>query len=107
MTRWSLRARMVALSALATLAALAIAAWSIAGILSRFVTEGLDQRLDAQIAMMASAVRSDGSVDRALVERRIGIMPSGPDWRWRIDGPDGAIGSADFPALDAPPPPPA
>lgn len=53
MTRWSLRARMVALSALATLAALAIAAWSIAGILSRFVTEGLDQRLDAQIAMMA------------------------------------------------------
>jgi len=107
MTRWSLRARMLALSALATVTALVIAAWSIAGILSRFVTEGLDRRLDAQIAMMASAVRSDGSVDRALVERRIGIMPSGPDWRWRIDGPDGAIGSADFPTLDAPPPPPA
>ena len=60
----SLRARMLALSAVAAVLALVIAAWSIAGILTRFVTEGLDQRLDAQIAVMASAVRDDGTIDR-------------------------------------------
>jgi hypothetical protein len=43
---------MLALSAVAAVLALVIAAWSIAGILTRFVTEGLDQRLDAQIAVM-------------------------------------------------------
>ncbi|MET3471044.1 signal transduction histidine kinase [Novosphingobium sp. 1529] len=106
----SLRARMLALSAIAALAALVIAAWSIAGILTRFVTEGLDQRLDAQIAVMASAVRDDGTIDRARIDNQIGVMTLRPDWRWRIVGPDGEIGSSDFPTLDpaplAPPHPP-
>lgn len=106
----SLRARMLALSAIAALAALVIAAWSIAGILTRFVTEGLDQRLDAQIAVMASAVRDDGTIDRARIDNQIGVMTLRPDWRWRIIGPDGEIGSSDFPTLDpaplAPPHPP-
>lgn len=106
----SLRARMLALSAIAALAALVIAAWSIAGILTRFVTEGLDQRLDAQIAVMASAVRDDGTIDRARIDNQIGVMTLRPDWRWRIIGPDGEIGSSDFPMLDpaplAPPHPP-
>lgn len=99
----SLRARMLALSAIAALAALVIAAWSIAGILTRFVTEGLDQRLDAQIAVMASAVRDDGTIDRARIDNQIGVMTLRPDWRWRISGPDGEIGSSDFPTLDPAP----
>ncbi|PTR06642.1 MULTISPECIES: HAMP domain-containing sensor histidine kinase [unclassified Novosphingobium] len=99
----SLRARMLALSAIAALAALVIAAWSIAGILTRFVTEGLDQRLDAQIAVMASAVRDDGTIDRARIDNQIGVMTVRPDWRWRIIGPDGEIGSSDFPTLDPAP----
>ncbi|MBB3357430.1 MULTISPECIES: HAMP domain-containing sensor histidine kinase [unclassified Novosphingobium] len=99
----SLRARMLALSAIAALAALVIAAWSIAGILTRFVTEGLDQRLDAQIAVMASAVRDDGTIDRARIDNQIGVMTLRPDWRWRIIGPDGEIGSSDFPTLDPAP----
>ncbi|WP_179562864.1 sensor histidine kinase [Sphingomonas sp. R3G8C] len=107
MKRWSLRARMLALSAVATVVALGIAGWSVAGILTHFVTEGLDQRLDAQIALMAGAVRDDGTIDRTRIEQRIGIMTLRPEWRWRIIGPDGEIGSTDFPALDpAPPPPP-
>lgn len=97
---------MLALSAVATLLALAIAGWATAGILTRFVTEGLDQRLDAQIAVMASAVRDDGTVDRSRIEQRAGAMTLGPDWRWRIVGPAGTISSADFPALDPPPRPP-
>lgn len=107
MRPWSLRARILTLSAAATLLALAIAGWTTAGILTHFVTEGLDQRLDAQIALMASAVRDDGTVDRARIERRTSAMTLGSDWRWRIVGPAGTIGSADFPALDPPPPPPA
>ncbi|WP_443969637.1 ATP-binding protein [Sphingobium sp. CR28] len=106
MKRWSLRARMLGLSAVATLLALAIAGWATAGILSRFVTEGLDQRLDAQIALMASAVRADGTVDRLAIEQRAGAMTLGRDWRWRIVGPAGTISSADFPELDPPPHPP-
>ncbi|MFD2781772.1 hypothetical protein ACFS32_12455 [Novosphingobium pokkalii] len=105
---------MLALSAIAAVLALVIAAWSIAGILTRFVTEGLDQRLDAQIAVMASAVRDDGTIDRARIDNQIGVMTLRPDWRWRIIGPDGEIGSSDFPTLDPaplppplPPPPPA
>jgi hypothetical protein len=57
---------MLVLSAVATLLALAIAGWTTAGVLGRFVTEGLDQRLDAQIAILATAVRDDGSIDRTL-----------------------------------------
>lgn len=106
MKLWSLRQRMLVMSGVATLAALIIAGWAMAGVLSRFVTEGLDQRLEAQLAMMATAVRSDGTVDRALIDRRLGVMRLGPDWRWRISGPAGTIGSTDFPAFDPGPPRP-
>ena len=61
----SLYGRLVLLSAVATLAALAFAAVAIGTILERFVTAGLDDRLDAQIALLATAVRPDGSIDPA------------------------------------------
>lgn len=107
MKRWSLRLRMLLLSGIATLAALIIAGWAMAGVLSHFVTEGLDQRLDAQLAMMATAVRADGTVDRGLIDQRLSVMRLGPDWRWRIVAPTATVGSADFPALDPGPPQPA
>ena len=107
----SLRARMLALSAGATLLALACAAWVMAGTLERFVTRGVDQRLDAQLAVLASAVGDDGTVDTARLRQRLAVLEDGPGWRWRIDGPRGRVGSADFPRLDpilppGPPPPP-
>lgn len=106
MTRWSLRLRMLVLSGAATLAALVTAGWVMAGVLSHFVTEGLDQRLDAQLATMTTAVQPDGTVDRALIERRLAVMRLGPDWRWQITGPAGTVGSTDFPTLDPGPPHP-
>lgn len=106
MTRWSLRARMLAMAALATLIALAIAGWAMLGILERFVTQGLDQRLDAQLAVMASAVRDDGSVDRTRLEQRLSVLGGGPGWGWHIAGPLGETGSADFPTLAPMPPHP-
>ena len=103
MTSWSLRTRLIALSAAATLVALALAGWVMAGMLGRFVTAGVDQRLDAELAVLARGVRADGTIDRVLLTQRLGVLDAGPDWRWRIAGPKQTIASADFPTL-APPP---
>ncbi|MBJ6122775.1 sensor histidine kinase [Sphingomonas mollis] len=103
----SMQGRLFALSLLATLVALLIAAWGIAGVLERFVVAGIDQRLDAEIALLASAVDGDGRIDRTRIEARRGVMQSGGGWRWRIETPRGAMGSTDLPALaDGPPGPP-
>ncbi|GAA0751911.1 sensor histidine kinase [Sphingomonas trueperi] len=102
MTRWSLRTRMLVLSALVTLVALGLAGWTMAGVLDRVVTGGVDQRLDAQLAVLASAVRGDGSVDRDRLAARQGALAAGPGWRWRIEGPRETVGSADFPTLRSP-----
>jgi len=67
----SLYGRLLLASVVATLAALAFAALAIGAVLERFVMQGLDQRLDAQLAVLAAAVRPDGSVDRS----RIVILP--------------------------------
>jgi signal transduction histidine kinase len=103
----TLYGRMLAVSAVATLLALAIAGAVIASVLGRFVTEGLDRRLDAEVLLLASVVDGDGHVDRDRLRARAAALQAGPDWRWRIAGPDGVIGSQDFPALgDGPPGPP-
>ncbi|MBW6526169.1 ATP-binding protein [Sphingomonas sp. RHCKR7] len=97
---------MLIVSALATAVALALAGAAMAGLLGRLVVEGLDRRLDAELALLASAVDADGHVDRARLERVRGALDAGPEWRWRVDGPDGTLGSADFPRLDHPLDPP-
>ncbi|HEX8446601.1 MAG TPA: HAMP domain-containing sensor histidine kinase [Sphingomonas sp.] len=106
----SLVGRLLAISALSTLAALLFAAFAIGHVLERFVMSGLDQRLDAQVAVLARAVGPDGRVDRA---RMIDLPPfgvAGSGWIWRIDGPAGAVrssgGSLMIPRRDRPPPPP-
>lgn len=104
----SIRGRMILIAALAILASLLIAGWALAGALEGFVTRGLDQRLDSQITLLASAVDDRGAVDRARIARVRGMLEGEPGWRWRISGPDGTLGSADFPPLATlhPPGPP-
>lgn len=99
---------MLLLSAVAILAALGIAGWAIAGVLERVVTEGIDRRLDAEIALMASVVDGDGRVDRAALAQRQGALDAGRDWLWRIEAPGGTIGSTDrfVPRPNAAPPGP-
>lgn len=101
---------MLLVSSVATLVALAVAGAVIAGLLGRFVIEGLDHRLDAEVALLASTVDGDGRVDRVRLGQRVGAFDSGRGWRWRIEGPAGTIGSTDFPLTapvrDPPPPPP-
>ena len=99
--------RMLMVSAAATLLALVVAGAIIAAVLGRVVTEGLDRRLDAQILVLMSAVDRDGRVDAERLRDRAAALDGGPAWRWRIEGPGGAIGNADFAiGRDGPPGPP-
>lgn len=89
----SLRGRLMALSAVATLAALAFAGLAIGAVLERFVMQGLDQRLDAQIALLARAVAPDGRVDRAKIVSPAPYDEAGSGWGWRIQAPTEMIRS--------------
>ncbi|MBP2512402.1 sensor histidine kinase [Sphingomonas sp. PvP018] len=95
----SIHGRMLGLSLLATLVALAVAGAAIVGVLQRFVTQGLDQRLDAELSLLAGAVDGDGRIDRARLTRLRGLLDAGPGWQWQISGPVQTVGSAEFPAL--------
>lgn len=97
----SLFGRLLAIAAVSTLAALAFAGFAIGHVLERFVMTGMDQRLDAQILVLARAVRTDGTVDPA---RTIDLPPfgvAGSGWVWRIDGPGGAIRTSGAGAMPA------
>jgi len=61
----SLFGRLLGVATLTTIAALVFAAFSIGHVLERFVIHGLDQQLDAQIGILAKAVRTDGTTGRA------------------------------------------
>ena len=98
MTWWprSIGGRLAALSALATIVALAIAGWAIAGVLERFVTRGIDQRLDAQIALLASTIGADGRIDAQRLRSHRGLLTMGRDWRWLIRTPRGTLGDGEL-----------
>ncbi len=102
----SIQGRMLLLSAVATAIALALAGLLIAGVLARFVTQGIDRRLDAELALIASAVGNDGSIDRPRLTRLQGALEAGPGWRWRIETPSARFGSDDMPVADIAPPRP-
>lgn len=85
----SIRGRLLALSAIATLIALIVAGVAIGGILERFVVHGADQRLDNEGFVLASLVTRDGAIDRTrAAEIEAGF---GPGDVWRIDTPSGSL----------------
>ncbi len=106
----SLFGRLLLLSGLATTIALVIAAWAIGGVLERFATRGLDDRLDAQLLLLSAAVRPDGSFDAAAARRLPGFAAA-RGWSWRVTGADGRIWASGAPVAagpapyDRPPPP--
>ena len=109
----SLFGRMLVIAALSTGIALLFAGVTIGHVLERFVTRGLDERLDAQVAVLARAVRPDGSLDRTRAIDLPEFGEPGSDWSWQVEGPAGRIDSGTIPtataATPAPiaPPPPA
>jgi signal transduction histidine kinase len=85
----SLFGRMLVLSLLASLAALAIAGVAISQVLERFVTAGTDARLGDRLIALESAVRPDGMLNRAqLVRVTAQLAPGEP---WRIELPDNTV----------------
>lgn len=96
----SLFGRLLAISTLATLAALLFAGFAIGHVLERFVTQGLDQRLDAQIAVLSAAIEPDGAIDRSRIVLAAPYDRPGSGWGWRIDAPGGTITSPTPPDAD-------
>lgn len=96
----SLFGRMLAISTLTTIAALAFAALSIGHVLERFVIRGLDQQLDAEIAMLARAVQPDGTLDQARVVNLPVFDEPGEGWGWSAQSPRGRWTGGDV--IDAP-----
>ncbi|WP_457348747.1 ATP-binding protein [Sphingomonas sp. UYP23] len=97
----SLYGRLLVTALVATLAALAFAAVTIGAVLDRFVMHGLDERLDAQIAVLEQAVRPDGTIDRARLVLAAPYADAAGGWGWRIDAPGRTITSPAAPELDA------
>jgi signal transduction histidine kinase len=89
----SLYGRLLLLSGVATLVALAVAAFAIGAVLERFVVSGLDDRLDAQIALLATAVRPDGSIDPARATLAAPYDDPRSGWGWKIVAPYGTLTS--------------
>ena len=96
----SLYGRMLALSGIAIAVALLIAAFAIGHVLERFVMQGLDQRLDAELALLGSAVTPDGRIDTARISATRALAT--PGYGWRIVAPRGTLASTDAPPV-APP----
>ncbi|KQS51740.1 hypothetical protein ASG20_00745 [Sphingomonas sp. Leaf198] len=108
---------MLAISAISTLVALVFAGFAISHVLERFVMHGLDDRLDAQVSVVARAVRPDGTLDRTRVVDLDGFDSPGSGWAWQVASPagrwtsDGAFSEATalpgpYTALPRPPAPP-
>jgi signal transduction histidine kinase len=91
----SLSGRLLAISTLTTILALVFAAFSIGHVLERFVIRGLDQQLDAEVAMLARALRPDGTLDRARVVNLPVFDDAGHGWGWWIDSPQGRWSGGD------------
>ncbi|WP_442679071.1 ATP-binding protein [Sphingomonas sp. ASY06-1R] len=107
----SLFGRLLGTAVIAILAALLFAGFAIGHVLEHFVMQGLDERLDAQIDVVARAVRRDGTID---ARRAVDLPPfdqPGSGWSWQVRAPGGvlrsrSIGTADItrPAPPGPPP---
>lgn len=89
----SLYGRLLALSVISTIGALVFAAFAIGAVLERFVIQGLDRQLDGQVALLATAVRPDGSIDHSRLRSPAPYDDPQSGWGWQIETPTGASSS--------------
>lgn len=83
----SIRGRLLLAALLFTAIALLFATLSIGEVLDRFVRRGLNERLDAQIALLVRTVRDDGSIDRHMLSEIGPFTRHERGWGWRIQTP--------------------
>lgn len=98
----SLTGRLTVTAVIAIAAALALASIAIGHVLERFVMRGLDERLDAQISVLARAVSPDGDLDAARVVDVPPFDRPGSRWAWEVIAPartlrSGSLGPAALP----------
>lgn len=91
----SIRGRLLAAALLFIGLALVFASLSIGEVLDRFVRRGLNERLDSQIALLARAVRADGSADEAMLAEIGPFTRHDRGWGWRIVTPSQVLTSRD------------
>ena len=106
----SLFGRMLVIAGLSTGFALLFAGITIGNVLERFVMRGLDERLDAQVAVLARAVRPDATLDRTRAVDLPEFGVPGSDWSWQVEGPAGRVDSGTtrpLPPITPPAPRPA
>ncbi|TVV71660.1 sensor histidine kinase [Sphingomonas solaris] len=101
----SIRGRLLLAALVFTTAALLFASLSIGQVLDRFVRRGLNERLDAQIALLVRSVRPDGAIDRAMLEEIGPFTQHDRGWGWRIDSPGGTLNSQTIVPPEPPGPP--
>jgi len=85
----SLAGRLLAVSTVTTVAALVFAAFAIGHVLERFVIRGLDQQLDAKVAMLSRALDRDGMLDRERIVDLPAFDEPGRGWGWRVESARG------------------
>jgi len=98
----SLSGRLLATAGVTIMIALALAAAAIGHVLERFVMSGLDDRLDAQIAIVARAVGPDGTLDLAKAVDLPPFDQAGSGWAWEVIGPTAKLRSASLEGTDLP-----
>jgi hypothetical protein len=89
----SLYGRLLTSAVLFITVALVVAGLSIGRVLEHFVMHGLDERLDAQIALLARTVRPDGKLDAGAIRDVPPFDRPGSGWAWQIDAPGGTLRS--------------
>ena len=98
----SLTGRLLVTAGVAIGVALFFAALAIGHVLERFVMHGLDDRLDAQISVVARSVKADGTIDPALATDLPPYDQAGSGWAWQVIGPTSALRSASLGPADLP-----
>jgi signal transduction histidine kinase len=80
----SIRGRLFLLSLASTVLAVLLASLLISDNQDRFIRRGLDDRLDAQIALLSRSIRPDGTIDRKLLGEIGPFTQHDHGWRWQI-----------------------
>jgi signal transduction histidine kinase len=98
----SLTGRLLVTAGIAITVALFLSALAIGHVLERFVLHGLDERLDAQIAVVARSVKPDGTLEPSLAIDLPPFDAPGSGWAWEVIGRQqtlrsGSLGPADLP----------
>ena len=80
----SIRGRLFLAALVFTGLALALAAVSVGNVFERMARRGLNDRLDGQIALLSQAVRPNGTLDRAELNRIGPFTLHDRGWGWTI-----------------------